>query len=210
MMISYPLPDKLIFDACFSDVHEGNFCLSGESRFFSFVPHACYVSLGASNSLETSVNVHNCQRDGVSVFQRLSGGEAVYLSPNCVVYSAVIMAGKLPSSADFFALNLQWIASSLKQLGVQNVQRRGISDLAIAERKILGCAIYRRIQVMIFQAVLNVCEAPENIERYLLHPVREPDYRKAREHSQFVTSLHLQGYSINPHIVAAQLNKQQF
>ncbi|MDY0152075.1 MAG: hypothetical protein RBS43_07380 [Candidatus Cloacimonas sp.] len=198
MNIAYPLPDKQLIDSCFQNAAAHNFAMQGEFHFSIFVPKARYVSIGASNTPASSAHLDNCIADGVQVFKRLSGGEAVYLSPNCVICTSIIMAERLPASRDFFTQNLQWISSSLSTLGISNISRKGISDLSIGDKKILGCAIYRRTQVMIFQAVLNVCEAPSTIQRYLLHPAREPDYRASRTHNDFISSLSLEGYLITP------------
>jgi len=48
-----------------------------------------------------------------------------------------------------------------------------------------------------YHAVLNVCESVSLIDRYLKHPVREPDYRKNRNHKDFVTSIAQEKYNIN-------------
>jgi lipoate-protein ligase A len=37
--------------------------------------------------------------------------------------------------------------------------------------------------------VLNVAESVECINKYIRHPKREPDYRKGRNHNEFVTSI---------------------
>jgi lipoate-protein ligase A len=210
MIIPYPLPDKVVIEAGFNDVLNNNFSPEGEFRFSIFVPDACYVSLGASNNIDSSVYEDICIADNVQIFQRLSGGEAVFLSPNCVVCSALLLANALPRSADYFSSNLQWIVSALEALGIKDIKRKGISDLTIADKKILGCAIYKRTNVILFQAVLNVCEDPAVIHKYLRHPNREPDYRGSRKHEDFITSLRLQGYDFNPQDIAEQLTKHQY
>ncbi len=205
MIIPYPLQDAHTIEHGLAEAAGLIHTAKPVSYTSAFVPDACYVSLGASNKLEQNANLINCQQDGIKVFKRQSGGEAVFLSPNCVVFSKVLVAYSLPASADFFANNLVFISSVLLSSGVKDVQRKGISDLTIGDRKILGCAIYRRTHFLLFQAVLNVCENPELIERYLLPPQQEPEYRQARSHSQFVTSLHQQGYPLSPQQIVASL-----
>lgn len=205
MIIPYPLQDAHTIEKGLAEAAGLINAAEPTGYTSAFVPDACYVSLGASNKLEQNANLINCQQDGVKVFKRQSGGEAVFLSPNCVVYSKVLVAHSLPGSADFFTANLDYIRGVLTSSGIKDVQRKGISDLTIGDRKILGCAIYRRTHFLLFQAVLNVCENPELIERYLLPPQREPDYRQARSHSQFVTSLHQQGYHLSPQQIVASL-----
>jgi lipoate-protein ligase A len=205
MIVPYPLSDAYHIELGLSKAAIYGTKPDHACFISTIVPEASYVSLGASNKAEQNVNLSACQQDGVKVFKRLSGGEAVFLSPNCVVYSQVLVADNLPKSSDFFASNLEHISLILNSLGVLNITRKGISDLALGDKKILGSAIYRKTHFILFQAVLNVCEAPELIERYLLYPQREPDYRKGRAHSEFITSLHLNGYSLSPQVVANSL-----
>ena len=197
MISTYPLHDSDLIESCLLKAAEGDFPATGENHYSAFIPKATYVSLGASNSIETHVIIENCITDNVLLFKRLSGGEAVYLSPNCVVFSHILISDDLPKSATFFLQNLDRITACLQAFGISNVLARGISDLAIGDKKILGSAIYRRQRVILFQAVLNVCESPWTIERYLKHPPREPDYRHNRPHSDFITSLQKEGYMIN-------------
>jgi len=198
MIVPYPLQDGSLIDKCLADAAAWKKEYAPVSYVSVFVPGSSFVSLGASNSLEANVFEANCRLDGVKVFRRLSGGEAVFLSSNCTVYSHILLSHAIPKAADFFALNLDSIATKLTELGIAGITRRGISDLAISDRKILGCAIYKKPGFIIYQAVLNVREDPKLIQRYLRHPVREPGYRHSRPHSEFVTSLAEQGYRITP------------
>ena len=81
------------------------------------------------------------------------------------------------------------IISVLESFGITNLGYKGISDITINDLKILGSSIYQNKHVVFYHAVLNVCESVSWIGRYLKHPVREPDYRKNRNHNDFVTSI---------------------
>jgi len=52
---------------------------------------------------------------------------------------------------------------------------------------------------LLYHAVLNLGEPASTFERYLKHPSKEPDYRKGRSHSDFVTSLKEKGYANGAH-----------
>ncbi len=202
MIIPYPLQDISSIEAGLAKA-----AAKMEDQYFwakisAFVPLAGYVSLGASNVLESQVNLAACQLDGIGIFRRLSGGEAVFLSPQCVVFSQILVSGQVPRAADFFAYNLDSIKYELSETGIKGITRSGISDLAIANRKFLGCAIYRKVGFVLFQAVINVAEKAALIGRYLQHPPREPDYRAARSHTSFITSLQEQGFKGAPEEVA--------
>ena len=94
----------------------------------------------------------------------------------------------------------------LSDLGVKNYGMKGISDITIGDRKILGSSMHRREKRLVYHAVLNISEDPGIFERYLKHPGREPDYRQRRKHGEFVTSLKKEGYNITYMDIAAILN----
>ncbi len=57
--------------------------------------------------------------------------------------------------------------------------------------------MYLKDNQYFYHAVLNISEDPELFSKYLKHPGKEPDYRKGRTHTEFVTSLWKKGYQIN-------------
>jgi len=97
---------------------------------------------------------------------------------------------------------------ALTSLGVKDLAFKGISDIAIRDKKILGSSIYRRKNKVLYHAVLNISESNDKIERYIKHPSREPDYRKGRPHGEFVTSLHDQGYVIPAEVLKNEIAKK--
>jgi len=88
------------------------------------------------------------------------------------------------------------VIECLEDSGVTGLGARGISDITIGNRKILGSAMRNTHGSLIYQAVLNVSEDPRLFETYLRHPRREPDYRTGRSHSDFVTSLKAEGFDL--------------
>jgi len=93
-----------------------------------------------------------------------------------------------------FAMVNGEIIRALGRLGIAGLSLKGISDIALGDRKVAGSSIYRNRNMVFFHAVLNVAEHPMLLGRYLLHPRREPTYRMKRPHDRFVTSLVEQGY----------------
>jgi lipoate-protein ligase A len=88
------------------------------------------------------------------------------------------------------------IITALKGLGITRLSLKGISDIALEEKKILGSSLYRARGMVFFHAVLNVSQQPYIFERYLRHPPREPEYRRGRTHREFVTSLYAEGHEL--------------
>lgn len=158
--------------------------------------HLCIV-IGRGNNAESSVHCERAQADGVPIYQRPSGGEAVLLSPATLAISAVIRQGLTGSSQHFFRHFNTAVREALGSAGIDRPGCRGISDLSLGNRKILGSSMYRNRKLVFYHAVLNVAESGERIERYLRHPGREPDYRQGRPHRDFVTSLHQAGFAVS-------------
>jgi lipoate-protein ligase A len=141
--------------------------------------------------------MENAGADGVPVYQRPSGGETVVLSPGTPVISILKSGDRFKSPSLYFNSYSEKIIRALRALGVRDLRTDGISDICIGNKKILGSSIYRNKDRVLYHAVLNVSEPAETIERYLKHPVREPEYRRGRGHGEFVTSLLKEGYRLN-------------
>ena len=166
------------------------------SGFKIFTPDKNYLVLGRSNQAESSINMKLALADQLTVLQRASGGEAVLLTPNMLVIAIKMPIIKDWKPKQYFEKANGAITTCLVQMGVQNLHSKGISDLSIGDKKILGSAIFRSKESMFYHAVLNISEDIELIAKYLKHPKKEPDYRKGRNHSEFITSLLAENYSI--------------
>jgi lipoate-protein ligase A len=158
--------------------------------------HLCIV-LGNGNDLERSIHKEPVSQDNIPVYRRPSGGQAVLLSPGTLVVSYVMERNHFKSAMLYFDYFNQKIMVALKSIGVENTSIKGISDICIGQYKIAGSAIYQNKSLVFYQSVLNVSESGSLIEKYIKHPVREPDYRKGRRHVGFVSSLNEQGYLIS-------------
>jgi lipoate-protein ligase A len=152
--------------------------------------------LGNSNKPRDNLIEENIFSDYVQVYKRPSGGETVILTPSTLVISVKVTLDKFSNPTAHFRYFNEKIIEALSCLGVKDLRYRGISDVAIGDKKILGSSIYRRRKILFYHAVLNVSEPIETIERYIKHPTREPDYRNGRKHHEFVTSLHAEGYKL--------------
>jgi len=164
------------------------------SGHFLWEPDDLYVVLGNSNKPEENLREETIKQDNLTVYKRPSGGETVILTPRTLVLSVKITLEKFSDPQKYFRYFNQKVIQALAYIGVNDLHYRGISDVAIKSKKILGSSIYRKRKALFYHAVLNVSEPVETIERYIKHPTKEPDYRKGRKHHEFVTSLHAEGY----------------
>lgn len=168
-------------------------------------PAETVIVLGQSNTPERSLILENVLHDGIPVTKRPTGGEAVILTPQMAVITVAREFPGIVRSKDFFMEVNGMILDLLSDLGVRNYGTRGISDITIGDKKILGSSMHRRDNRLVYHGVMNIAGDPSIFEKYLRHPSREPDYRQHRPHSDFVTSLKKEGYGMNYHDIATSL-----
>lgn len=155
------------------------------------------VVLSRSRDPGREVHLNRCLADGVPVVVRPSGGGAVVLAPGVVTASLLLAtpAGTtLPER--YFRRFCGAVAGALVREDLPQVAIRGVSDLAVGDRKIAGTALRLWSGRVLFQISLLVDVDVQLFERYLAIPSRMPDYRRARPHRQFVTTLRAAGSGI--------------
>ena len=180
----YDLPDAFLFKA-------------EKDGFLVWQPEGYHIVLGQSNSAGKSLFAANVIADNIPVTRRPSGGEAVILTPSTIVVSVAMSFPAMITFRNFFRMVNEVIIEGLESLGVKDLGMKGISDIAIGERKILGSSMANHRNRLVYHAVINAGEDPALFERYLRHPSREPGYRSGRSHSEFVTSLRNEGYNFS-------------
>jgi lipoate---protein ligase len=176
-------------------------------EFRIWVPDKLYIVLGRSNTIEDSVHIDLAKQDDIEIMKRPSGGESVVLSDKMLIISYNFLTGNNIKIHDYFKIINSKILSALEKSGIKNLRFKGISDIAIGEKKILGSSMLKKFGYGFYHAVLNVSESPELIDKYLKHPSREPDYRKGRPHIDFVSSISNEGYHPNVKEITANIEK---
>lgn len=182
---SYNLPDYFIFES------------PKAFEYYVGVPDKTYIVLGRSNHIEKSINSKSVEKDQITILKRPSGGESVILSPNMLIFSFKQNSDIIPNPVKLFELINSKLIENLSLLGIKNLHSKGISDLSIGDKKIMGSSMFTKNKTLFYHAVLNVSEDVALIEKYLKHPLKEPDYRQNRPHKEFVTSIQKQGYNLS-------------
>jgi len=160
------------------------------------------VVIGRSSKIESEVHLAECARRGIPVLRRASGGAAIVAGPGCLMYAVVISYRRDPrlravDRAHPFVL--ERMAAALAAL-VPGIEQRGISDLALGERKFSGNSMRCRQGHFLYHGTMLYDFSLELIAACLGTPPRQPDYRRQRDHAGFVTNV-----SLDPQQVKAAL-----
>ena len=149
------------------------------------------VILGRSSQYDQEVNSSACQRRGIPVLRRCSGGASVVIGPGCLMYSLIVHFEQQPqlrsiSTAHDYALDP--LRRALAPL-VPTVQRAGTSDLTLNGRKFSGNSLKCTGQAVLYHGTLLYDFPLSWISELLRSPPRQPAYREGRDHARFVTNL---------------------
>lgn len=166
-----------------------------------------FVVLGRASRVAEDVDLPACERDGVSILRRASGGGTVLQGPGCLSYAFVLPLDWHPDLADIRTTNrfmLERIATALREWE-PTIRFRGISDLAIGEMKISGNAQRRTRNALLFHGTILHGMSADLVARYLKHPSRQPDYRLDRPHRAFLWTIAAPPQAIK-HAIASAWN----
>jgi lipoate---protein ligase len=158
-------------------------------RVWQWPRHA--VVLGAGGRWTEDVDADACQRDGVPILRRSSGGGTVLIGPGCLCYSLVLRFDRHSALGDLHASYchiLQTMCDALRPFA-PDIACAGISDLAVGGRKVAGNAQQRKRTHLLHHGTLLCGLDVTMLGRYLFYPTKTPEYRAGRAHADFVGNL---------------------
>jgi lipoate-protein ligase A len=173
-------------------------------------PHTMVV-VGRSSRVHQEVNEQACRQRGIPILRRSSGGAAIVAGPGCLMYSLVLCHRTRPELRDIgraHALILDRLVAALGLALAQagKISRAGTSDLALCGRsqpsrvrKFSGNSLRIKRTHLLYHGTLLYAFDLDLIESCLKMPPRQPDYRHARPHRDFIVNLPID----RPQIVAA-------
>lgn len=156
-----------------------------------FKPQESMVVLGSSNRSSEEADEVNCIEDQIPILKRYGGGGTVLLYPGCVVVTIGCWVEDYYANNEYFKrLNASIIeALSVSWPLLSELAQRGISDIAMNEQKVVGTSLFRSRNYLLYQASIIVDLDIASIMRYLKHPSKEPDYRRGRNHKDFLIGI---------------------
>lgn len=179
-------------------------CGGAALRFWeSAVP---FVVVGYANAVAREANLSACEADGVPILRRCSGGGTVLQGPGCLNYALVLKIASDTALATVSGANkfiLHRTATALSGLLDEPVQLCGDTDLVWRGLKFSGNAQRRRRTHLLFHGTVLLGFDLALVEKYLPQPSRQPDYRQARSHREFITNLPLSTNAVKRALTAA-------
>ncbi len=181
--------DEALLEACEDESHES--IDGGLLRVWQ--PENYFVVLGHSNRAAAEANAAACAAAKIPVLRRASGGGAVVLGPGCVNYSLILdcRAHPINNIVTAFHYVLERHRHLIETLTGRDVSIGGVSDLTTGGRKFSGNAQYRKSRYVLVHGTFLVDFELAVMERCLLLPLKQPEYRDRRVHLEFVGNLGL-------------------
>lgn len=165
-------------------------------------PESNFVVIGRGSRIAEEVNLPATQAAGVPVLRRTSGGAAVVAGPGCLMYALLLSYQRRPHMRLLDHAHqevMQTFLSALTPL-VPDIAWQGTCDLVVpglnadgqsSYRKVSGNSLRCRREWLLYHGTLLLSMDLELVDRFLLHPPREPEYRQKRRHGDFIANLQL-------------------
>jgi lipoate-protein ligase A len=149
------------------------------------------VVLGSGGVVADDVDEAACAVDGVPILRRSSGGGTVLLGAGCLLFTLVLRYDRAAELAGIQS-SYEYILNRIgRALFGAAAELAGVSDLAVDGRKFSGNAQQRKRGHLLHHGTLLYAFDVTRVGRYLLPPPRQPEYRAARAHCDFLKNLEL-------------------
>jgi lipoate-protein ligase A len=173
-----------------------------------WIPKSPVLVLGRSNDEARECEQNNCAKLGIPILKRAGGGGAVVLHSGCLVVAIGAWMQNPFRNDHYFSLINQTIAKEIESnFRVPPVKERGISDLAIMDKKIAGTSLFRSKGYLLYQCSILIDTKIELIEACLKHPSKEPDYRQGKSHREFIAGLNEFNRDLTPELLFTKLSQ---
>jgi lipoate-protein ligase A len=151
------------------------------------------VVLGAGCKLLEEVRTDLCEREGVPMLRRSSGGGTVLLGKGCLSFSLILSYERNEALRDVrpsYCFILGKLCEALAEVA-PGIACAGTSDLAVDGWKVSGNSQQRKRTHLLHHGTLLYDFDVTEVSRYLLLPPRQPEYRHGRPHAEFLRNLNV-------------------
>jgi lipoate---protein ligase len=189
--------DEALLEACES----GTLGTRGILRIWE--PAQPYIVLGYANRVRDEVNLEAASAAEVPIYRRCSGGGSVLQNIGCLNYSLILPMSYDPALESITQTNCFIMQRHRDAIGAiigQRVWIQGYTDLTFGDKKFSGNSQRRKLRWVLFHGTFLLSCDFELMERVLLSPPRQPDYRNKRRHSEFLVCLPCAPEQIRSHL----------
>lgn len=164
-----------------------------------------FVVLGRACKVKDDCFIDKCSDDKIKIIRRTSGGGSILQGPGCLNYSAVL---SYDTNKMYKGINSSYeeilgrIVNLFMADGV-NIEFLPLSDLAFNGKKVSGNSQTRKHSFFLHHGTLLYDFDIMRVGQYIKHPSKEPEYRKARNHSDFLGNLKVQRKEIEEMLIRA-------
>lgn len=157
-------------------------------RFLSFRPPAALV--GYFQTVEKEIRVNYCQKKGIDINRRITGGGALYWSSADIGWEIFSVKGRFQASGmeSYYGLFCSAVARGINQLGI-HARFRPRNDIEVGGKKISGSGGTCLQDAFLFQGTLLVDLDIDTMLRCLRVPVEKLSYREISSLKQRITWL---------------------
>lgn len=163
-------------------------------RFYSWDKPA--VALGYFQQADIELNIELCKREGVEIFRRITGGGAVYKSPEFELnYSFIIREDEpgIPKDVEeSYRLLCGAVILGLKELGFA-AEFKPINDIMLSGKKVSGNAQTRVDNVLLHHGTILLKPEVDKMFRYLKIDDKKLLEKKVKSVRELVTGLNETG-----------------
>ena len=178
--------DEVLLDEVNEDTREPTL------RFWESPHH--FVVVGYGNSIETECRVAACEKLGIPILRRSSGGGTVLQGPGCLNYSLILRVSEQDLTKNISATNCHVMKTNRSAVGQalgQAVEIEGHTDLAVDGVKFSGNAQRRKRNALLFHGTFLLDFDITLLGQALMMPSVAPDYRDDRPHDSFCRNVPL-------------------
>ena len=181
--------------------------ISGAEILRFWEPREVFVVVGYANQVSLETNLAACEKNGIPILRRCTGGGTVLQGQGVLNYSLILKIAAGGPTASVHSAN-QFImernraaiekAVSSQQSAVR-ISVCGHTDLTldthhrslVTSKKFSGNAQRRKKNFLLFHGAFLLDFDLSLVEKFLAMPSSEPGYRHGRSHGDFITNLHL-------------------
>jgi lipoate-protein ligase A len=166
-------------------------------------PESSFVVVGRGSQIAREVNVTAAEQAGVPILRRVSGGAAVVAAEGCLMYAVLLSYQQRPHLRMLDHAHrtvMESLTEAIRPLE-SRLQWDGTCDLVVSSRKVSGNSLRCRRDWLLYHGTLLLGMDLTLLDRFLLHPPREPEYRQRRPHTEFVANLNLPESAIRDELI---------